>query len=179
MEAVYIALGSNMGDREAYLSKALGMLAGVENVRLAGLSGIYQTAAVGYTDQATFLNMVCRAEVSVDPFALLEMLQNIERALERKRTIHWGPRTIDLDILLYGSEKIHTSSLTIPHPCMFERAFVLVPLRDVYPSESLDGISFTERIGACPDRDGIALYRRPQEAESLLNRVSPVHSGPY
>lgn len=170
MAEVYIALGSNIGDREGYLLKALGMFRRTNGVSLTGLSGIYQTPPVGYTDQDPFLNMVCRAEVSISPFALLDTLQAIEQALERKRTIHWGPRTIDLDILLYASERIQTPSLTIPHPYMFQRAFVLVPLREVYPAETIEGASFTERIGACSDQDGIVLYRSPQELEALLNR---------
>lgn len=168
---VYIALGSNIGAREAYLTGALKLLHHAKDMRLTGVSSIYQTAPVGYTDQAPFLNMVCRGEVSLDPFALLEVLQAIEQSLERKRTIHWGPRTIDLDILLYGSETIQTPSLTIPHPCMFERAFVLVPLRDVYPDETIRGKSFAEHLSACADRGGIDLYRSSQDMESLLREA--------
>ena len=172
MEDVYIALGSNIVDREAYLLRALKMFRKTGQVSLTGLSGIYQTAPVGYTEQEPFLNMVCRLGVSIGPFELLEMLLDIETALERKRTIRWGPRTIDLDMLLYGNEKIHAPLLTVPHPCMFERAFVLVPLRDVYPFETLEGASLTERIASCYDREGIVLYRSSQDVESLLNQAS-------
>ncbi|MDR2501254.1 MAG: 2-amino-4-hydroxy-6-hydroxymethyldihydropteridine diphosphokinase [Treponema sp.] len=159
METAYIALGSNLGDREAYLSQALERLDGQEGIRLEQVSAVYQTDPVGYTEQAPFLNLVCRAAVSLDPFGLLETLQAIERALDRKRDIRWGPRTIDLDILLYGDETIQSASLVIPHQRMFERAFVLIPLRDVYPPRPLRGKPLAERIAACSGGEGVAPYR--------------------
>jgi 2-amino-4-hydroxy-6-hydroxymethyldihydropteridine diphosphokinase len=165
---VYIALGSNIGDREAYLLNAMRMLQGHRGVSLRALSGVYQTAPVGYIHQDPFLNMVCRVEVSLNPFELLEALQKIEAKLARERNIHWGPRTIDLDILLYGDKNIATSTLTVPHPRMFERAFVLAPLRDIYPLEEIRGKSLEERLESCADLGGISLYRLQEEVESLL-----------
>jgi 2-amino-4-hydroxy-6-hydroxymethyldihydropteridine diphosphokinase len=164
----YIALGSNLGDREGYLHTALKAIHGYKGLRLTGLSGIYQTAPVGYTDQDPFLNMVCRINLSLGPFELLEALQEIEHDLARKRTIRWGPRTIDLDLLLYDREIISTPSLTVPHPRMFERAFVLVPLRDIYPDSAIQGTSLGECIESSQDREGITLYRSSEDMCALF-----------
>ena len=155
----YIALGSNMGDREHYLTAALKMLEAEEGrIRLAGISDIYETIPVGYTEQGNFLNMVCRVFTSFDPFALLSTLQNIETQLERKRIIRWGPRTLDLDLLLYDEIELHSEILTVPHPRMFERAFVLIPLRDVYPSEDIKGRLINDMIKRCEDKNGIKRF---------------------
>jgi 2-amino-4-hydroxy-6-hydroxymethyldihydropteridine diphosphokinase len=159
MACAYIALGSNLGDREAYLQRAIEQIRLIPGLRVRALSKIYETDPVGYTDQAPFLNMVCRTDLVLNPYELLESLQEIETALDRKRDIRWGPRTIDLDILLYGNERIQTPELTIPHERMFERAFVLVPLRDVYLEPVLLGLSFEERIASCPDREGIREFK--------------------
>jgi 2-amino-4-hydroxy-6-hydroxymethyldihydropteridine diphosphokinase len=173
----YIALGSNLGDREDYLHTALRAIHGYRGLRLTGLSGIYQTAPVGYTDQDSFLNMVCRISLSLGPFELLEALQEIENGLARKRTIRWGPRTIDLDLLLYDREIISTPSLTVPHPRMFERAFVLVPLRDVYPDSPIQGVSLGALIEASPDREGITLYRAAEDIHAMPAKP-PARTGP-
>ncbi|MDR0550462.1 MAG: 2-amino-4-hydroxy-6-hydroxymethyldihydropteridine diphosphokinase [Spirochaetaceae bacterium] len=163
---VFIALGSNLGSREEYLSKALAMLADADGVSISAVSGIYETAPVGMpmeagvpaVEQGAFLNMACRLEVTLSPFSLLDLLQDIENRLGRKRIVRWGPRTIDLDILLYGNLTIQTETLTIPHPRMFERAFVLTPLRDVYPQAEIEGRGFAERIARCADKDDIKRY---------------------
>ncbi|MDR2495070.1 MAG: 2-amino-4-hydroxy-6-hydroxymethyldihydropteridine diphosphokinase [Spirochaetaceae bacterium] len=169
METVYIALGSNMGDREYHLTSALTLLSGAG--RVAAVSGVYQTEPVGYTDQAPFLNMACRLEeVSLTPFDLLAHLQEIETALERKRLVRWGPRTIDLDILLYGTQTVTSPTLTIPHERMFQRAFVLAPLRDIYPCAEIGGVSLKERFESCADRAGIAPYLPSRDLASCLTR---------
>jgi 2-amino-4-hydroxy-6-hydroxymethyldihydropteridine diphosphokinase len=158
-----------MGDREGYLFAALKALHGLHGLSLTDVSGIYQTSPVGYTGQDAFLNMACRAALSLSPFELLDALGEIENSLERKRTIRWGPRTIDLDILLYDRERIDTGSLTVPHPRMFERAFVLVPLRDIYPDKEIQGKPLKELIEACADRNGISPYRSPGDTRALIN----------
>jgi 2-amino-4-hydroxy-6-hydroxymethyldihydropteridine diphosphokinase len=159
-----------MGDREGFLLAALREMREHSGLILAGVSGIYETAPVGGVEQGAFLNMVCRLSVSLCPFDLLDALLNIENKLGRKRSVRWGPRTIDLDILLYDGERIETDSLTVPHPRMFERAFVLVPLGDVYPDREIEGRPLDELINECPDRKGITLYKSAKDTRSLTSR---------
>ncbi|MBP3039299.1 2-amino-4-hydroxy-6-hydroxymethyldihydropteridine diphosphokinase [Bacillaceae bacterium Marseille-Q3522] len=129
----YLSLGSNMGDRLQYLSKAIRLLGNENEIKVAAASSIYETDPVGYENQAKFLNMVLAIQTNVNPFSLLQICLRIEEKLGRKRTIRWGPRTIDLDILLFNKENIETEDLIIPHPRMLERAFVLVPLLELNP----------------------------------------------
>lgn len=131
MNDVYLSLGTNLGDREQHLKEAIELLKGKEGIFIQTISPIYETAPVGYVDQPSFLNIAVYAQTTLTPFELLEACQSVEHELGRVRTIRWGPRTIDLDILLYNNDNIETENLIIPHPRMFERAFVLVPLMDV------------------------------------------------
>jgi 2-amino-4-hydroxy-6-hydroxymethyldihydropteridine diphosphokinase len=128
---VYLSLGTNMGDREENLKAAIELLRRKAGIFVQKISPVYETAPVGYVDQPSFLNIAIYARTTLTPFELLEACQSIENELGRVRTIRWGPRTIDLDILLYNNDNIETENLIIPHPRMFERAFVLVPLKDV------------------------------------------------
>ena len=155
----YIALGSNMGDRAKYLLAALRALQ-ENDLKVEDISQIYETRPVGYTQQDMFLNMVCRITLLKEPFELLRILHKIEDDLGRKRTVQWGPRTIDLDILLYDEEHIESDLLSIPHLRMFERAFVLIPLRDIYNEEKIKNRCIDEFIETCADRDGIVLDRK-------------------
>ncbi len=131
MSIVYLALGSNLGDRAANLEAARNALA--PQVALAAASGIYETDPWGYADQPAFLNQVVQAETQLDPLGLLDHLKNIEQALGRRQTFRYGPRLIDLDILLYDDLVYEDARLTIPHPRLVERAFVLVPLAELAP----------------------------------------------
>lgn len=131
MNSAYIALGSNIPPREEFLQDAIALLDEHEKVTVEKKSAIYETAPVGFTEQNDFLNMVIQVATKLSPFHLLTYCQEIEKELGRKRVIKWGPRTIDLDILLYNHENMKTEHLTIPHPYMQERAFVMVPLADV------------------------------------------------
>jgi len=125
----YIALGSNLGDREGYLR--LGV-AGLGTV--TAMSDVYETAPVGGPeDQGPFLNMVVEIETSLDPSALLRRCQRIEAEAMRQRIVHWGPRTLDVDIVLFDGVSMISDELTIPHPRFAERPFVLAPLSDVAP----------------------------------------------
>jgi len=130
MISAYIGLGSNMGDRRALIQRAIAIfrLQVDEQVKV---SSFYETDPVGYLDQELFLNCVIAVQTELDPFALLEVCQSIESDLQRVRTIHWGPRTIDCDLILYGDLIMDTDKLTIPHPRYRERAFVLAPLMEV------------------------------------------------
>ncbi|MBK3496892.1 2-amino-4-hydroxy-6-hydroxymethyldihydropteridine diphosphokinase [Viridibacillus sp. YIM B01967] len=133
MNDVYISLGSNIGDRLQTLQHAVKLLTEQNEVEVVKLSSIYETDPVGFTDQDAFLNMVAHIRTALAPEKTLKMCQAIENELKRVRVIRWGPRTIDLDILLYNHDNIETETLTVPHPRMHERAFVLVPLLEIDP----------------------------------------------
>jgi 2-amino-4-hydroxy-6-hydroxymethyldihydropteridine diphosphokinase len=129
----YVALGSNLGDKKANLDRAVELLKATPGVRVSAVSNYIETAPVGYTDQPDFLNAVAELKTALSPEALLSRCMEIERALKRKRIIHWGPRTLDLDLLLYGDCIINEETLTLPHPRMQERGFVLGPLSEIAP----------------------------------------------
>ncbi|TWT06239.1 2-amino-4-hydroxy-6-hydroxymethyldihydropteridine diphosphokinase [Planomicrobium sp. CPCC 101079] len=133
MNDSYLSLGSNMGDRLGMLKQAVRLLMEHHAIEVAGISSLYETEPVGFTEQPPFLNMVVRIKTDLPALTLLGICQEIERRLDRKRIIHWGPRTIDLDILLYNQENMETEQLVIPHPRMHERAFVLIPLLELNP----------------------------------------------
>lgn len=128
MNKVFISLGSNIGNRFRYLQQAVRLLQQVEWMNVVNVSSIYETDPVGYEDQAAFLNMVVEIKTSLTPHEILKKCNEIEAQLGRTREIHWGPRTVDLDILLYNEENMKTQDLIIPHPRMMERGFVLIPL---------------------------------------------------
>ena len=127
----YMSLGSNMGDREENLRKAVRMLQDSGRISDIKASSIYETEPVGYADQDDFLNICISFYTDLEPLELLDLSQSVERELKRVRLIKNGPRTIDLDILLYGDEKIDHPRLKVPHERMFERAFVLIPLSEL------------------------------------------------
>jgi 2-amino-4-hydroxy-6-hydroxymethyldihydropteridine diphosphokinase len=133
LKRIYLSLGSNTGDREAHLRKALERLA-ANDVRMLHISRIYETEPVGYKDQAWFLNQVVEAETALFPMQLLTRIGHVERELGRVRTLRNGPRTIDIDILFYGAAVVETTRLQIPHPRIAERRFVLEPLAELAPN---------------------------------------------
>jgi 2-amino-4-hydroxy-6-hydroxymethyldihydropteridine diphosphokinase len=126
-----LGLGSNMGDREGNLNKAVELLGGSHEVRVVGVSSFHETEPVGYTEQGLFLNAAVCVETTLSAEELLRRCLEIEDSLGRVRTIRWGPRTVDIDILLYGDEVIVTEDLKVPHPLMHEREFVLTPLSEI------------------------------------------------
>jgi len=131
---VFIALGSNLGDRELNLLRAVAEIGKLAQTRITALSGFYDTEPVGPADQPTFLNGVLRLETSLSPRQLLTELQRIETGVfKRKRDVLWGPRPMDLDLLLYGDLTLEEEGLVIPHPRLHERRFVLVPLAEIAP----------------------------------------------
>ncbi len=154
----YLALGSNLGDRKRNLELAIDYISKIRETVLGGISAIYETKPVGFKEQGDFLNMVISVETKLEPLSLLKETQNIENALQRKREIRWGPRTIDIDILLYLGKTMETPELTIPHPRMFERAFVLVPLKDVLEENEQKRMEIDTLIGKCDDRTGVKRY---------------------
>jgi 2-amino-4-hydroxy-6-hydroxymethyldihydropteridine diphosphokinase len=129
----YLGLGSNMGDKQQNLAHAIELIAQIEQINVTRQSSIYITAPWGKTDQDAFLNQVIEIETELMPLALLHVLQKIEIKLGRLRNEKWGPRIIDVDILLYGEEIIDLQELTIPHPYLYARLFVLIPLQEIAP----------------------------------------------
>jgi len=129
----YIGIGSNIGDRKANLEAAVDMLGNTGGIEAKDVSPFYNTAPVGYPDQPDFLNGVVKIETILSPCELLKICQGIEKKLKRVRTVRWGPRTIDLDILLYSDLIMQDEDLVIPHPHIHEREFVLKPLNDIAP----------------------------------------------
>ena len=133
MEIAYLGLGSNIGDKQSYLEQGIQMLSQQEGITVTKISSIYETAPWGYTQQDDFMNLVVEIRTELIPEKLLAICQNIETSLGRTRTIKWGPRTIDIDILLYGEKVVDTENLKIPHPYLLERDFVVVPLVEINP----------------------------------------------
>ena len=133
MVVCYIALGSNLGDRQYNIESAIGSIRSLINTRVTKVSKIIQTPAQGGPQQGPYLNCVIEIQTTLSPYELLRRLQKVEVDLGRIRTIRNAPRTIDLDILLYGDAKIQEDSLCIPHPRMLERKFVVEPLREIAP----------------------------------------------
>ena len=131
MVDVFIGLGSNVGDRESNLRKAMELLK--EKMKLVKVSSMYETEPMYLKDQPWFVNCVAKLETDMTPKELLVYLGNIERRLGRQRSVRYGPRSIDLDILFYGNEIVEESDLKIPHPRLHERRFVLVPLVEIEP----------------------------------------------
>ncbi|WP_425388498.1 2-amino-4-hydroxy-6-hydroxymethyldihydropteridine diphosphokinase [Bacillus solimangrovi] len=131
MHTVYLALGSNVGERDGHIIEAIRALSSDPNVDVIKVSSVYETDPVGYTDQPQFLNMVICISTTLTPNQLLQLTQKVENENGRIRDVRWGPRTLDLDILLFDRENIETEYLTIPHPRMMERNFVMVPLLEV------------------------------------------------
>jgi len=129
----YLGIGTNMGDKKANLDGAVDMLMHTCGIKVKAVSSYYNTAPVGYKDQPDFLNGALGVETILSPYELLKVCQKIEEELKRVRIIRWGPRTIDVDILLYGDLVMNDEDLIIPHPRMHEREFVLMPLKDIAP----------------------------------------------
>ena len=132
-ETVYLALGSNIGDRIKHLREGLSALKNSPNFKLETCSNIYETSPIGEVVQPRFLNAVCKGHWKGPPSQLLLDVQKIEHVCGRQRQIHWGPRTLDIDLLLFGDRVINTEKLTVPHPFMTERDFVLIPLCQIEP----------------------------------------------
>ena len=147
----YIALGSNMGNRELNLLRAVAEIGRLPDGKVTGLSPFYETSPVGVTDQPSFYNAVLRLHTALSPHELLERLLGIEKdVFGRTRTTYWGPRRMDLDLLLHGDACIAEDGLVVPHPRMAERRFVLQPLCDIAPElvHPVLGKSIVELLGA-------------------------------
>jgi len=161
---VWLSLGSNLGDRFEHLQEGAAFLL-AHGLTLLNCSGVYETIPVGYTDQPDFLNMVVHASTALEPLALLEVCQQAEKARQRERIIHWGPRTLDVDILLYDELILDHPDLTLPHPRMAERAFVLGPLEEMDPG-------LMKKLGLSGVFEGIVLKTPAEHVKiRIANRI--------
>jgi len=151
MSKVWLSLGSNIQDKKEHLQFAVQALNAHPDVMILRKSSIYQTSPWGKVDQDVFLNAVVEIQTDLEPLALLDVCQAVENSAGRKRDEHWGPRTLDIDLLFYDNIEIKTERLTLPHPHMHERLFVLAPLSELvtdrYSAEKLRGM-----INKCHDQ---------------------------
>ncbi len=129
----FLAMGSNLGDRRGHLAIAVAALEAHDGIDVVAVSDLYETDPIGGPEQDPFLNLVLSVDTVVESMDLLDVCQSLEIAARRERLVHWGPRTLDVDILLYGDAAIDTERLVVPHPRMWERRFVVEPLADVGP----------------------------------------------
>ena len=183
-EEVLLSLGGNVGDRLETLTAAVFALDDIDGLAVADVSGIYETppwpppGEPGSVEQEPFLNLVVRAVTSLAPHDLLTELQLVEAAFgrDRSREQRWGPRILDIDVLLQGERELDTDDLVLPHPRIAERAFVLVPLMEVMPGGALpDGRRLASLLAALAPIEGIELVLRPDE---LPSRRVPRPDGP-
>ena len=168
-ERAHIGLGSNLGDRRGYLAAGLAAVAALPGTHLAAVSSIYETPPLGPADQPDYLNAVCAIDAPLGPLALLAALHKIENQHRRQRHIRWGPRTLDLDLLLYGERVIDSADLQLPHPHMNDRSFVLAPLCEIAPDlhHPLTARPFTAHLAELTHSDAaraIGSLARPENA---------------
>jgi len=135
---IILGLGTNLGEREQNLQQALKLLEADGKIRVDHLSSLYETAPFGVTDQPDFLNMVVSVKTDLSPQKLLHKCLHVENEMGRIRTRHWGPRVIDIDLLIFDEVQLQSEELTLPHPGILQRAFVMLPLRDLVPSLQLE-----------------------------------------
>ncbi len=155
MTIAVLALGSNLGNRFDYLQSAINALGAEMNV--IAVSPVFQTAPVGGPDQDDFLNAVVKVDTTLDPHGLLLFINHIEEANGRVRTVHWGPRTLDIDIVTFGNEVLVSDTLTIPHPRAHERAFVLLPWLSIDERAEIPREGSISEILSVTDTQGVVL----------------------
>ena len=143
---VYLSLGSNIGKREEYIQKAIETIEKTEGIEVLKKSELYETTPVGYLEQDLFLNAVIKIETNFSAREILRIINKIEVELDRKREIRWGPRTIDIDILIFSDKKINEPDLIVPHKEILNRLFVLVPLIEIYDEEFFGREKIVQKI---------------------------------
>lgn len=163
----FLGLGSNVGERFANLQAAVDALDDDRRTRVDAVSSVYETDPVGGPEQGPFYNVAVRVATRRSPRSLLALCQDVETALGRERTVRWGPRTIDVDILLYADQTVSRKDLEIPHPRLTERAFALVPLMEVAPGEALpDGRTLPALVAALAPIEGVRVVGSQVEVPS-------------
>lgn len=166
---VFISLGSNIGNRFNFLKFGVNSLFTDVNITIKKCSSIYETTPIGFVDQSDFLNMVVELETSYTPIELLKVTKEIQLKAGRQFNVRWGPRTLDLDILLYNQENIEMDDLTVPHPRMYERGFVIIPLREISPNLYIQSVckSVEQIFQELLDKEGVRLWKSPFGEEEL------------
>lgn len=159
-DAVFIGLGSNLGERLENITHALNQIQHLSKTDIVDFSSIYETAPVGYGPQRQFFNQVARLQTGLDPGKLLTECMRIERHLGRKRRVKWGPRTLDVDLLFWDDKVIDTKELTVPHPHVASRRFVLEPLCEIAPTfvTPLNQKTVRDLLAACQDKNAVTLH---------------------
>lgn len=142
----FLGIGGNIGDKEKNIGDAIFYLKNTTGINVEKVSSFYETEPVGYVDQDWFLNVVVKISTSLEPYKLLKVCQDIEEELKRVRLIRWGPRSIDVDVLLYEDFISEDEKLIVPHPRMTDRAFVMVPLYEIEKEISINGINIKKII---------------------------------
>ncbi len=163
----YLALGSNLGDRARYLRRTVVALKEIDETEIDQVSSVYESEPWGYTDQDAFLNQVVALKTRLTPWQLLQACRDIEDRFGRERILQWGPRTIDIDLLLFGDRKVSDFDLQVPHPRISERRFVLAPLAELAPDLHIPGLEMDVRglLDQCPDHGKAVLYREEIAAD--------------
>ena len=165
VRAAVLALGSNLGDRQDILQGGVDAIAGIEGVRLTGVSPVYETVPAGGPPQPDYLNAVVLADVTISSRELLDRLHEVEAAFDRVRLVRWGPRTLDIDIIAVAGEQSDDPDLTLPHRRAHERAFVLAPWHDADPDAVLPGYGPVAGLLARVDQTGIRRSEIPLAAQ--------------
>jgi len=166
MTEVYLGLGSNLGDRAGHLKAAVAGLRSIDGVQVSAVSSIYRTEPIGVVDQGAFLNAVVRIETELEPLEVLDRCLEIEKGRGRVRLERWGPRTLDIDLLLFGEQTLSDERLTLPHPLAIERAFVLAPLLELWPNAEIGGLNVQSALEEM-DTDGVERLIAFDECETV------------
>jgi 2-amino-4-hydroxy-6-hydroxymethyldihydropteridine diphosphokinase len=154
----FVALGANLEDPVRQVRNAIAELRSIEQTQVLAVSSLYRTAPVGYADQPDFINAVAKLRTSLSPHELLDALHAIENRHGRQRSVRNAPRTLDLDLLLFGVRVVREDDLTLPHPRMHERAFVLMPLAEIAPDAAVPGQGPVAQLLAQVDRGGVEKF---------------------
>ena len=164
-----VSLGSNLGDRRAFILHGLKGLAALPGTRLIAVSSIYETDPVGGPEQGAYLNAAALLETTLTPHELLNHLLEIERTAGRERAVRWGPRTLDLDLLLYGDRVIDDARLILPHPRLTGRSFVLTPLTEIAPDlvHPVSCLTIAALLAICPDTAAVSLWAAPPALDDI------------
>jgi len=177
-ELAFLGLGSNLGDRLDFLQDGVDRLDADDRLAVEDVSSVYETAPVGGPEQDAFLNIAVRVRTRRSPRRLLVLCWAVEEAAGRVRAERWGPRTLDVDILLYGGRIVATRDLVIPHPRLVERAFALVPLMEVAPGMALpDGTSLASAAARLAPIEGITMVGRQVEVPAAASQRDDATTG--